>query len=214
MVTPGWPCRAALPASHHGQWNANFAAFCSAFAPAIAHNRSGGRARLSCLHIPKVQERFMSESEEFHDGEVRDGEVRDARGRFVKGHPGGPGRPRNPVAVAISDLDRLGVEVAKRLIGVVAEQALQGNLRAAEMVLQRVWPVRRNRPVEIIGPDQELDHEPYAITEHRALASAMLEGQIAPQEAQAAARVLKSLQEQMEAVEESTGAISYSRGKW
>ncbi|MGE5151592.1 MAG: hypothetical protein ACM3II_15845 [Rhodospirillaceae bacterium] len=152
----------------------------------------------------------MSESKE----EGGDNEVRDSRGRFVKGHPGGPGRPRNPVVVAIGELDRLGIEVAQRLIGVVAEQALQGNLRAAEMVLQRVWPVRRNRPVELIHPDQELDHEPYTITEHGTVASAMLQGQIAPQDAQAAARVLKSLQEQMEAAEESNSTISYTRVKW
>jgi len=147
----------------------------------------------------------MSESEvQVGDAEAGDAEIRDGRGRFVKGHPGGPGRPRNPVAVAISDLDRQGIEVAHRLLGVVAEQGLQGNLKAAEMVLQRVWPVRRNRPVEIVGPQQEIEPETYAIGEHRAVASAMLEGQITPQDAQNAARVLKALQEQMKAAEDAT----------
>ena len=149
----------------------------------------------------------MSESKE----EGGDNEVRDSRGRFVKGHPGGPGRPRNPVAAAIGELDRLGIEVAHRLIGVVAEQGMQGNLRAAEMVLQRVWPVRRNRPVEIVGPQQEIEGETYMIGEHRVVASAMLEGQITPQDAQAAARVLKSLQEQMRAAEDAT--IMFAGGK-
>ena len=51
---------------------------------------------------------------------MSDSEVRDANGRFVKGHPGGPGRPRNPLSAALPDLDRLGIEVAQRLIGVVA----------------------------------------------------------------------------------------------
>ncbi|HYD08436.1 MAG TPA: hypothetical protein VEC60_22075 [Reyranella sp.] len=152
-----------------------------------------------------MQERQMSESEvQVGDAEAGDAEIRDGRGRFVKGHPGGPGRPRNPVAVAISDLDRQGIEVAHRLLGVVAEQGLQGNLKAAEMVLQRVWPVRRNRPVEIVGPQQEIEPETYAIGEHRAVASAMLEGQITPQDAQNAARVLKALQEQMKAAEDAT----------
>ncbi|WP_296387416.1 hypothetical protein [Reyranella sp.] len=41
----------------------------------------------------------------------------------------------------------------------------------------------------------------------------MLEGQIAPQDAQAAARVLKSLQEQMKAAEDTNVTISYARGK-
>ena len=148
------------------------------------------------------------------DSEARDPEVRDGRGRFVKGHPGGPGRPRNQVAIAIGELDRLGIEVAHRLIGVVAEQALQGNLRAAEMVLQRVWPVRRNRPVEIVDAETGVDEAPYTIGEQTAVATAMLDGEIAPQDAQAATRVLKSLQEQMEAAEDGNVTISYGRGKW
>ena len=161
----------------------------------------------------------MSESEiEVRDAEVCDGEgrdqVRDAKGRFIKGHPGGPGRPRNPVAVAISELDRLGIEVAQRLIAVVAEQGLQGNLKAAEMVLQRVWPVRRNRPVEIIGAQSEVHDEPFTIGEQSAVADAMLRGQIAPEEAQAAARVLKLLQDQMAAAEDGNLTISYARGNW
>jgi hypothetical protein len=161
----------------------------------------------------------MSESEvEVRDAEVRDGEgrdhVRDAKGRFVKGHPGGPGRPRNQVAIAIGELDRLGIEVAQRLIAVVAEQGLQGNLKAAEMVLQRVWPVRRHRPVEIIDARSEVDDEPFTIAEQSAVADAMLGGQIAPQEAQAAARVLKVLQDQMAAAEDRNLTISYARGNW
>jgi hypothetical protein len=139
-------------------------------------------------------------------------EVRGADGRFVKGHPGGPGRPRNPINAAISDLDRLGIEVAQRLIGVVAEQGLQGNLKAAEMVLQRVWPVRRNRPIEVACSPQSGD-EPYAIAEHGTVARAMLEGEITPQEAEAAARVLKSLQEQMTAAEKQNLTISYAHFK-
>lgn len=143
---------------------------------------------------------------------MSESEVRDASGRFVKGHPGGPGRPRNPISAAISDLDRLGIEVAQRLIGVVAEQGLQGNLKAAEMVLQRVWPVRRNRPIEVACSPEPGD-EPYAIAEHGAVAKAMLEAEITPQEAQAAARVLKSLQEQMTAAEQQNLTISYAQLK-
>jgi hypothetical protein len=138
--------------------------------------------------------------------------VRDDSGRFVKGHPGGPGRPRNPVTVAIAELDRRGIEVAQRLIGIITEQALQGNLKAADMVLQRVWPVRRNRPIEV-DTSMAPDDEPYTVREHGSLADAMIEGQITPQEAQAAARVLKSLQEQMKAAEDHNPAISYTGGK-
>ena len=143
---------------------------------------------------------------------MSESDVRDANGRFVKGHPGGPGRPRNPVAVAIAELDRLGIEVAQRLIGVVAEQALQGNMKAADMVLQRVWPVRRNRPIEI-DTSMASDAEPYTVREHGSVADAMIEGEITPQEALAAARVLKSLQEQMKAAEDQNVTLSYTGGK-
>ena len=137
---------------------------------------------------------------------------RDTTGRFLKGHPGGPGRPRNPVSAAIDELHGRGLEVAQRLTDVLAEQALKGNLKAADMVLQRVWPVRRGRPMKVDrAPGNE--SAPYAFGEHADVATAMLEGDITPQEAQAAARVLKSLQEQMKAPEERTSWNSYSLGK-
>src|SRR3954470_6135960 len=70
-------------------------------------------------------------------------------GRFAKGNPGGPGRPRNPVSTMAGELDRLGVEVAPELVRDTVEKARKGNLKATEMVLRRVWPMRRNRPIEL-----------------------------------------------------------------
>ncbi|MBN9088499.1 MAG: hypothetical protein J0J01_16470 [Reyranella sp.] len=144
---------------------------------------------------------------------MSESDVRDANGRFVKGHPGGPGRPRNPVVNAIAEFDRRGIEVAQRLIDVIEKQGLEGNLRAAEMVLQRVWPVRRNRPIEVVNTDPDEDVGPYTIVAHGAVASSMLDGEITPNEAHAAARVLKLLQEQMEAAEKASAAISYTAAK-
>ena len=81
------------------------------------------------------------------------------------------------------------------------------------MLLQRVWPVRRNRPIEVAG-NEEAEVEPYTIDDHRTIAAAMLGGEITPQEAQVAARVLKSLQEQMKAVDDTCLGITYANGKW
>jgi hypothetical protein len=131
---------------------------------------------------------------------MSESDVRDGNGRFVKGHPGGPGRPRNPVTNAIVEFDLQGIEVAQRLIDVIAKQALEGNLKAAEMLLQRVWPVRRNRPIEVRHmPDVDV---PYMIAEHARLAVSMMDGEISAQDAHAAARVFKSLQEQMKAAQD------------
>jgi len=144
---------------------------------------------------------------------MSESDTRDANGRFVKGHPGGPGRPRNPVTNAIAEFDRRGIEVAHRLIDVIEKQGLEGNLRAAEMVLQRVWPVRRNRPIEVVNPNPGEETGPYTIDAHGAVASSMLDGEITPTDAHAAARVLKLLQEQMEAAENSSATISYTGHK-
>ena len=122
-------------------------------------------------------------------------DFRQVNGRFAKGNPGGPGRPRNPVSTAAGELDRLGVEVAHELMINTIERARRGNLRATELVLQRVWPVRRNRPIELDPPPG--DGLPNLLTEHAALAQAMMNGDITPQDAQAATRVFKALQEQM-----------------
>src|SRR6476469_4886413 len=123
-----------------------------------------GPARRSpyLVRISHAQELHMSDSS---------ADFRHADGRFAKGHPGGPGRPRNPVSTAAQDLDRLGVEVAQELMGLIVEKARQGNLKAAEMVLQRVWPLRRNRPIEleIPGDDAQL---PNLLAEHAHLAMA------------------------------------------
>ena len=84
---------------------------------------------------------------------------RDANGRFVTGNAGGPGPPRTPVSAAIGDFDRLGMAAGEKLIGMILRQAMQGNLKAAEMVLQPIWPVRRNRPIEV-GRDPEDEAAP------------------------------------------------------
>jgi hypothetical protein len=118
-----------------------------------------------------------------------------ANGCFAKGNPGGPGRPRNPVTAKAGELDRQGVDVAEELMAMTIGKARKGSLEAAEMVLKRVWPARRNRPIELdpAAGDGRLN----LLNEQAALAAAMMAGEITPQDAQAATRVFKALQEQM-----------------
>jgi len=126
-------------------------------------------------------------------------DFRHTNGRFTKGRPGGPGRPRKPVSAVAVDLDRLGGAVAQELMQLTIERARRGNMRATEMVLQRVWPVRRHRPMEL--DPQAGDGLPDLLGQHAALAQAMIDGEVSPQDAQAATRVLKALQEQMRRAE-------------
>jgi hypothetical protein len=56
--------------------------------------------------------------------------IRQSNGRFAKGNPGGPGRPRNPLGIIAGALDRLGVDVAEELMAMTIEKARKGNLEA------------------------------------------------------------------------------------
>ena len=120
---------------------------------------------------------------------------REANGQFAKGHAGGPGRPRNPVNMAAQELDQLGIEVARELMGIILGRAREGNLKAAEMVLQRVWPVRRTRPIEVEIPPEASSRGSF--DEQASLVKAMLNGDVTPQDAAAATRVLKEMDEQL-----------------
>src|SRR4051812_21003265 len=71
-------------------------------------------------------------------------------GVFGKGNPGGPGRPRLRERAAALDLR--AAEAGAELIDVALKEAKGGNLKAVEMLLDRIWPVRRGRPVEIEAP--------------------------------------------------------------
>ena len=114
---------------------------------------------------------------------MSDSDIRDTSGRFAKGNPGGPGRPRNPISSAAVELDRLGTAVAEELMLSTIERARRGNLRATEMVLQRVWPARRHRSIELDpAPGNGMSN---LLNEHVALAHAMMNGEITPQDAQA-----------------------------
>ena len=133
-------------------------------------------------------------------------DLRQANGQFAKGNPGGPGRPRNRVTAMAAALDRLGVDVAEELMAKTIKRALRGNLRATEMVLQRVWPTRRNRPIELDPPPD--DGLGGLLSEHVALASAMVNGDVTPQDAEAAVRVLKALQHQKDRAHANKRALA------
>ena len=136
---------------------------------------------------------------------MSDFDIRQTNGRFAKCNPGGPGRPRNPVSTAAVELDRLGTAVAEELMLSTIERARRGNLRATEMVLQRVWPARRHRPIELDPPSGNgMSNQQ---NEHAALAHAMMNGDITPQDAQAATRVFKALQEQMRRADQQNGGV-------
>jgi hypothetical protein len=114
---------------------------------------------------------------------------RDLDGRFAKGHPGGPGRPRKAVKVAADALDERVAQAAGDLIDVVLKRAGEGNLAAAKMLLDRVWPAGRSRPLEISAP--EINHPRDLLTAMAGVTNAVLAGDATAEEGVATAKVLK-----------------------
>jgi hypothetical protein len=143
-------------------------------------------------------------------------DFRQADGRFTKGNPGGPGRPRAPERAAALDL--LASDAGADLIAVALEQAKGGNLKAIEMLLDRIWPVRRGRPVRVDAP--EIRDTADLLPVGAALTNAVLTGDLTPEEGAAASRVLRAheslieivdLERRMTAIQEKSEAAEAAR---
>jgi hypothetical protein len=107
-------------------------------------------------------------------------------GRFTRGNPGGPGRPR--ARECIVALDQLVAASGAELIEAALKEAKAGNVKAIELLLRRIWPARHGRPVEIAAP--EIRGIPDLLPASTAVTNAVLNGDVTPDEGQAAVRVL------------------------
>ena len=111
-----------------------------------------------------------------------------ADGRFAKGNPGGPGRPRARERIAA--FDQMVANAGADLIEAALKVAKDGNVRAIEMLLDRIWPARRGRPVEVEAP--EIRAVADVVPASAAVTSAVLNGDLTPREGAAVARVIEA----------------------
>ena len=113
------------------------------------------------------------------------------RGRpFKPGQSGNPaGKPKGARHAALLALDAIGEEAAKDVLAKVIEAAKEGDARSAEIILRRLWPERKGRPVLIELPPIEKPAD--IVTGLAAVAAAMAAGEITPDEASAVAGVLE-----------------------
>jgi hypothetical protein len=127
--------------------------------------------------------------------------ARKQRGKpFPKGHSGNPqGKPRGARNRVLAALDQIGDEAAKDVLQAAVTAARGGDLRAAELILARVWPARKDRPVMLDLPAMRTAGDLAAAL--GAVAGAVASGTIAPAEGQAVAAVLESQRRAIETVE-------------
>ena len=58
------------------------------------------------------------------------------------------GRPADARPAALTALDAIGTANAAPILQAVVDAARGGGIRAAEILLSRIWPARKGRPVE------------------------------------------------------------------
>jgi hypothetical protein len=109
---------------------------------------------------------------------------------FQPGNPGGPGRPAGSRNRATLLLDKLAEEDGKDILAKTIEAAKAGDLRAADIVLSRVWPVRRGgRPVVFELPPVETAADIVKAVGN--VATAVAGGELTPEEGNAVAAILE-----------------------
>lgn len=115
---------------------------------------------------------------------------RTSDGRFVKGHRGGPGRPRKVVAAAADALDERVAARAGDLLEMAFRQADEGNTAALKMLLDRVWPVGRSRPLGSVLPEAATVRDLLAV--RTTVANALLAGEATVEEAAAIGQLMEA----------------------
>ena len=119
---------------------------------------------------------------------------RDGRGRFA---PGNPGRPKGARHAALLALDAIGAEGAAEVMRAVVEAAKGGDMRAADILLRRLWPERKGRPVALELPPLDGARGVAAALGAVAVAG----GDLTPDEGQAVAAVLETQRRAIETAE-------------
>lgn len=114
------------------------------------------------------------------------------RGRpWTKGQSGNPaGRPRGARHRTTVMLEKLMADDAEAIVRAVLSAAQQGDMTAARMVLDRIVPPAKERPLTVELPS--LDSLEDVAAAHARIVAAVAAGELLPSEGQALAALLES----------------------
>ena len=122
---------------------------------------------------------------------------------FGKGNTFGTGRPPGSRNKATALLDEIGREGVEDVIRKITEAAKEGDVRAASLLLARLWPRGRGRPVVLDLPPIETAAD--IIRANAAVIAQMAEGEITPEEAAKVVHVLELQRRVLETYEIEKG---------
>jgi hypothetical protein len=106
----------------------------------------------------------------------------------VSGNPAG--RPKGSRHAALLHLDALGAEGAADVLKKVLEGAKGGDMRAAEILLRRLWPERKGRTIGMDLPVPESSADLVKAT--AAIVDAVASGDVTPEEGAAVAAIVET----------------------
>lgn len=110
-------------------------------------------------------------------------------GRFLKGQSGNPaGKPRGARNRSSIVAERLFADEIQEICGSVIAQAKAGNMQAAKIILDRVLPPIKDKPIQIDLPKMATSSD--LLTAMECITFAVGSGQISPLEGESIARIV------------------------
>ena len=109
--------------------------------------------------------------------------------RYANGGPPGPGRPKGCRNKSTLLLDALGAKGIEDVLALVQEKAQDGNLHAAQILLDRLWPRGpRLAPLDLPAVKTAAD----VVEANAALIARISEGEVPPEQANAASTAIEN----------------------
>jgi hypothetical protein len=126
----------------------------------------------------------------------------ETRGRpFEAGNPGGPGRPAGSRNKATLALDQIADDAGKAILEKMVDAAKEGDMRAGDLVLSRIWPVRKGRPISLAEPLPKITTTADVVAALGTVAELVGNGDLTPDEGAAVAAIFETKRRAIETVE-------------